>query len=126
MTVIAGDDAYEPEEDNQPVPLTQAELNDLTQDLNLSKESAQLLSSHLKEKHLLAPGTKFSRYQNCERELRQFFMFQDKSWLVYCNNIAGLIKSMGLEYDATEWRLFDSSRRLKAVFYTMGIVFHLS
>ena len=31
--------AYRPEEDDQPVPLTQAELNDLTQGLNLSKES---------------------------------------------------------------------------------------
>ena len=30
MTVVAGDDTYKPEEDGQPVPLTQAELNDLT------------------------------------------------------------------------------------------------
>ena len=54
-----------------------------------------------------------------ERELRQFFWFQDKSSLVYCNNIAGLIKSMGLEYNATEWRLFidSSSRSLKAIFW---------
>ena len=55
LTVVA----YKSVEDNQPVPLTQAELNDLTQDLNLSKESAQLLGSRLKEKHLLAPGTTF-------------------------------------------------------------------
>ena len=51
--------AYRPEEDNQPVPLTQAKLNDLTRDLNLSKESAQLLGSRLQEKRLLAPGTTF-------------------------------------------------------------------
>ena len=36
-TVVAGNDAYNPEEDHQPVPLTQAELNDLTRDLNFSK-----------------------------------------------------------------------------------------
>ena len=43
-------------------------------------------------------------------------MFQDKSSLVYCNNIAKLIKSMGLEYAATEWRLFiDSSSRSHSV-----------
>ena len=54
MTVVARDNAYKPEEDNQPVPLMQAELNDLTQDLNLSKESAQLLGSRLKEPNLLA------------------------------------------------------------------------
>ena len=102
ITVVAGDDAYKPNQDGQTVPLTQAELNELTQDLNLSKESAQLLDSHLKEKHLLAPGTTLSSYQDHERELRLFFTFQDNSLLVYCNNIAGLIKSMGLEYDATE------------------------
>ena len=40
MTVVAGDGAYNPEKENQLVPLTQAQLNDLTRDLNLSKESA--------------------------------------------------------------------------------------
>ena len=64
MTVIAVDDTYKPEEDNQPVSLTQVELNDLAWNLNLSRESAQLLGSYLNEKHLLAPGTTFSWYQN--------------------------------------------------------------
>ena len=50
MTVEAEDDAYKPEEDDQPVPLTQVELNDLVQNLNLSKESSQLLGSRLKRK----------------------------------------------------------------------------
>ena len=72
MTVVAEDDAYKPEEDSQPVPLTQVELNDLTQDFNLSKKSAQLLGSSLKEKHLLAPGTTFYWYRDHERELRVF------------------------------------------------------
>ena len=52
MTVLAGDNTYKTEEDDKSVPLIQTELNDLTQDLNLSKESAQLLGSHLKEMHL--------------------------------------------------------------------------
>ena len=62
MTLVAEDDAYKPKEDDQPVPLTQAELIDLTQDLNLSKESAQLLGSRLKEKRLLALGITFYWY----------------------------------------------------------------
>ena len=49
--------AYRPEEDNQPGSLTQAELSDLTRDLDLSKESAKLLGFLLQEKRLLAPGT---------------------------------------------------------------------
>ena len=44
MIVVAGDDTYKPGEDDQPVPSIQAELNNLTQDLNLSKVSAQLLA----------------------------------------------------------------------------------
>ena len=40
MTAVAGDNTYKLEEDNQPVPLTQVKLNNLTWDLNLSKESA--------------------------------------------------------------------------------------
>ena len=72
MTVVAGNDACKPEEDDQPVPVTQAELDDLTRDLNLSKESVQLQGSGLKEKHLLAPGTTFYWYRDRERELRVF------------------------------------------------------
>ena len=41
-TDTAESDAYRPEEDDQPVPLTQAELNDLRRDLNFSKEPVQL------------------------------------------------------------------------------------
>ena len=54
---------YMPEKNHQPVPLTQADLNDLTWDVNLSKESAQLLGSRLRENNLLAPGTTFYWYR---------------------------------------------------------------
>ena len=122
MTIVTGDDAYKPEEDDQPVPLKQAEVNGLTRDLNFSKESARLLSSGLKEKHFLTSGTMFYWYRDRERELRQFFSFRDKSLLVHCNDIDGLIKSMGFEYEATEWRLFIdlSSKILQAVFLHNG------
>ena len=128
MTVVIRDDAYKPEEDDQPVPSTQAELNNLTRELNLLKESVQLLGSRLTEKHLLTPGITFYLYRYHERELRQFFVFQDKSSLVYGNNITGLIKLMGSEYDATEWRLFidPSSRSLKVVLLHSGNSFRLS
>ena len=123
MTIEAWDDAYKPEEDDQLVPLTQAELKDLTRDLNLSKESVRLLSSRLKEKHLFASRNNvLVVLRPRERELRQFFTFLDKSSLVYCINIAGLIKSMSLDYDATEWGLFIDTPNgsLKAVLLHNG------
>ena len=71
--------------------LTQADFNDLTQDLNLCKESTQLLGSHLWEKRLLAPGTTFYWYWEREKEFRYSFTFNQVFSLVYCNNIADLI-----------------------------------
>ena len=79
MTLVVGDDAYKPEEVDLPVPLTLGKLNDLIQGRKLSKESDQLLGSLLKEKHLLAPGKLFYWYRKCEREVSQFFKFQEKS-----------------------------------------------
>ena len=89
------------------------------------KESAQLLGSCFKEKHMLAIGIMFYWYEDHKRELRHFFMSQDKSLLVYYDKIAGLIKSLGLEYDATEWRLFidSTSRNLKVVLLHNGNCF---
>ena len=49
MSVVAGVDTCMLKGGDQPVPLTQAELNHLTQDLNLSKDSAQLLGSSQRE-----------------------------------------------------------------------------
>ena len=37
--------------------LSKAQLNDLTRDLGLLKESAQLIGTHLDERNLLASGT---------------------------------------------------------------------
>jgi hypothetical protein len=40
----------------------QSELSDLIRDLNLSKDSSELLASRLKEKNVLQPGTKITFY----------------------------------------------------------------
>ena len=50
---------------------TQAQLNDLTRDLCLSKESAQLLGSRLIENNMLASTTIFSCYRNRDKHLRK-------------------------------------------------------
>ncbi|KAF2357548.1 hypothetical protein FHG87_011689 [Trinorchestia longiramus] len=85
-------DQYGSEEDDQPVPLTQAELNDLTRDLNLSTESAQLLDSRLREKCLLVPGT-------------TFYWYQKHRWLI-CGDlkVVGLI--LGLQDGYTKYPCF--------------------
>ena len=96
----------------QPNLLTQAQPNDLTRDLYLSKESAQLLESRLRENNLLPSQTTFYWYQNRDDEFRKYFTRDEQHWLVYCNDASEFVKALGMEYKAVKWRLFlDSSVR---------------
>ena len=59
-------------ESNEPHFITQAELNDLVRDLNLSKRQAELLGSRLQGWNLLTPGTKVTSYCYRQEELINF------------------------------------------------------
>jgi hypothetical protein len=104
----------------EPQLFSQIELNDLVRDLGLSKESAELLGSRLKQKNLLAPGTSFSWFR--KREIDFVPYFSQESGLVYCSNVHGLMENFNIQYDVSEWRLFiDSSKRsLKTVLLHNG------
>ena len=100
---------------------SQFELNDLIRDLNLPKQSAEVLASRLQEKHLPKAGTSVSFYRNPEKKLRKYF--QSDGQLVYCIDVDGLLLAMGLSaYHLNDWRLFiDSSKRsLKCVLLHNG------
>ncbi|EZA60811.1 hypothetical protein X777_13644 [Ooceraea biroi] len=108
-------------DDKTPKLFTQHALNDVVRDLGLSKESALLLASKLGERNLLASNTTFSWYKHRETEFLPFFVAKDD--LVYCTNVPGLLKALGLDiYKRNEWRLFiDSSKRsLKGVLLHNG------
>jgi hypothetical protein len=98
----------------------QNELSDLIRDLNLSKDSAELLASRLKEKNVLHPGTKIKFYRRGKKDLLPFFTEDN---LVFCNDIGNLLKKIGhSEYNPNEWRLFIDSlkRSLKCVLLNNG------
>jgi len=102
----------------------QDELSDLIRDLRLSKESAELLASRLKEKGCLAPKTVVTMYRDRDLPFRQYFSSEDG--LVYCNNIEGLINEFeSIHYKAEDWRLFldSSTRSLKAVLLHNGNIY---
>ena len=103
---------------NQPKHLTQLELNDLTRNLNLTKEPAQLRGSRLRENNLLVPSTTYFWYQKRDEEFRKYFKFDEDHSLVYCRDISGLISALGIEYFLGKWQLFlDSSvKSLKAMY----------
>ena len=77
---------------------SQVQLNDLTRNLCLSKESAHLLGSRLKESNILASNTKCSYYRNRDEYLRKYFSIDHK--FVYCNDIKGLIMTIGISYNS--------------------------
>ncbi|GBM91596.1 hypothetical protein AVEN_164202-1 [Araneus ventricosus] len=84
------DEVYDSISD-EPKLFTQSELNDLVRDLNLPRDSAEVLRSRLKEKNLLAPGTSFSWFRNRRQKFVPFV--PQAGELVYCSDIPGLIAS---------------------------------
>ena len=108
---------YECDDDQQPKPFNQAELNDLVRDLNLPKASALIVGCKLKAKRMLSTDTTFAWYKHSENEYICFFA--KKHSLVYFVDVQGqgLIKKLGTVYNSSDWRLFiDASKTsLKAV-----------
>ena len=89
---------------------SQSELNDLIRDLNLPKQSAEVLASRLQEKHLLRAGTSVSFYRNQEEKLRKYF--QSDGQFIYCTDVEGLLLTGLSAYRSNDWRLFiDSSKK---------------
>ena len=107
--------------DYAPRPLKQTQLNDLVRDLNLPKESAELLASRLKENNLVNSEVRVTYYRNRHEEFSRFFT--KTTDLVFCNNVSQLLLNLGVrEYAPENWRLFiDSSKRsLKCVLLHNG------
>ena len=83
---------YKYDDDQQPKPFNQAELN-LVRDLNLPKASAPILGSRLKAKCMLSIDTTFAWYKHRENEYIRFFAKEHS--LVYCVDVQGLITKIG-------------------------------
>ena len=106
---------YECDDDQQPKPFNQVELNDLVRDLNLPKASALILGSRLKAKRMLSTDTTFAWYKHCGNEYIHFFAKEHS--LVYCVDVQGLIKKLETVFNFNDCYLFiDASKSsLKAV-----------
>ena len=88
---------------NLPKLCDQAELNNLVRDLDLSKESSELLASRLAEKHLLSLGTTVTFYRYRDKEIQPFYKFDGK--YAFCSNIKGLMAESGVDlYNSSDWR----------------------
>lgn len=109
------------DENRNPILFDQNALDDIVRDLGLAKDGSELLASRLKERYMLAPGTKVCSYRNREEIFIKYFSQCEN--LVYCNDVRGLINEYESEvYDPNNFRLFiDSCKQsLKAVFLHNG------
>lgn len=115
---IRSDASGEPMEG--PKVYDQSALNDLMRDLDLGKESSEILASRLQERNLLASNVKVTCYR--DRHFRFSQYYAKKNDVCFCHNITGLFVEFGVKYDPNEWRLFiDSSKlSLKAVLLHHG------
>ena len=101
---------------SEPNRFNQDNLSDLIRDLNLPKESAELLASHLKEKNFLQAKTNVTFYRNREANFLPYFKQYEE--IVVYNDAELLLMELGIvQYEANSWHLFiDSSKRsLKCV-----------
>ena len=95
----------------EPNHFNQDDLSDLIHDLNLSKESAKVLASCLKERNFLQAKTNVTFYKNRDVEFLPYFKeYED---IVVCNHVEPLLMELGIyPCDANSWRLFiDNSKR---------------
>ena len=95
---------------SEPNRFNQEELSDQSCDLNLSKESAELLASRLKERNFLQPKTKVTFYR--DRGAEFLLSFKQYKEIVVCNDIEPLLMDLGIDhYDKNSWHLFIDSRK---------------
>jgi len=73
--------------------LTQADLNDIVRDLNMSKKQAELFGSGLKGWNLLRQDTKVCFYRGCHEEFKDFFSQEDG--VVFCNDVCSIMEVLG-------------------------------
>jgi len=88
------------------------------------KKASEILASRLKKKNLLEQGVTVSYFRTRESTFLRYF--RNDSGSVFCHNIPGLLKELGLSsYNPNEWRMFiDSSKRsLKCVLLHNGNLF---
>ena len=100
----------------EPNRFNQDDLSDLVRDLNLPKESAELLASRLKGRNFLQAKTNVTFYRNREGNFLPYLKKYEE--IDVCNDVELLLMELCIVHsEANSWRLFiDSSKRsLKCV-----------
>lgn len=108
----------------EPHFITQADFNDLVRDSFMSKTSAEIVASRLKQWNLVAPDFKITanRKRANAEEFDNCFSVHEETKIVYCNNIDSLFDCLNHPHNPREWRLFidSSTESLKGALVHIG------
>ena len=98
--------------------LSQDQLDYFIKKLGLSKDSACLAASMIKNFHVLNKETRISVYRHRDKEYQAYFKKDEDSSLVYCCDVEGLLTKLGITSNVKEdwWLFIDGSvASIKAV-----------
>lgn len=95
---IESDTGSEFQKNENPKLLTQAELNDLVRDLELTKEKSELLASRLKERNFLVEDVSSTYFRDRHMPYGHYYTMENN--ICFCHDIPGLFQEMGQVYDA--------------------------
>ena len=77
---------------SEPNRFNQDDLSDLIRDLNLPKESAELLASHLKDRNFLQAKTNVPFYRNREGNFLPYFKKYEE--IIVCSDVELLLMEL--------------------------------
>jgi hypothetical protein len=107
-----------------PQLFCQAEPDDLVHDLNLPKDTAEVLGSRHKAKNVITPGTNFSWPRHHEQELISYCSEYES--IVYCMDISKLISLVKITTLLTGRCLLIFVNQVSTVSYSiMAMCLHL-
>lgn len=112
------DTDYEPQQGRDgPQLITQMEMDFIVAILGLSQRLAIFLTAFLKQRKLTHGNVNSTAYRKRQAEFQSLYTLNDDNSLAYCNDVKALVVKMGMNYIASEWRLFidGSVSSLKAV-----------
>lgn len=120
INLLAGE--YDPtfalsEESSRITLFNRSRLLAMVRKLQLSQRKAELLTSELKYMRLTTIDVTVHMFRNRQRVFMQYFTNNAENTYVFCHDVNGLMRQMGMEHNAADWRIFiDSSKSsLKAV-----------
>jgi hypothetical protein len=93
---------------SEPHLLTQANLNYLVRDLNLSKKEDEIPASRFKDGLFSSRVLKYVSFRNRQDEFK--CPFSQENDLVFCSDICSVMEALGHQHNAPEWRLFIDSK----------------